>query len=216
MSDKQLRADVLDELAFEPAVDAANIGAMVERGIVTLTGHVRSCAEQAAAAACAWRVKGVRALVQDIEVRPDGQDVGDELLAERALSLLRWDSTVPPSVHVTVHAGRITLDGEVEWEYQRRNAEIDLRRLSGLAGLTNAIRVVPRSFVQHATVKSLIDEALRRNAHVEADRITVDVTKDGSVRLTGRVSSLAERMAVERAAWSAPGVSGVSDQLTVE
>jgi osmotically-inducible protein OsmY len=215
MSDKQLRADVLDELAFEPAVDAANIGAMVERGIVTLTGHVRSCAEQAAAAACAWRVKGVRALVQDIEVRP-GQAVGDELLAERALSLLRWDSTVPSSVHVTVREGRITLDGEVEWEYQRRNAEIDLRRLTGLLGLTNSIRVVPRNFVQHATVKSLIDDALRRNAHVEADRITVDVTKDGSVRLTGRVSSLAERMAVERAAWSAPGVSGVSDQLTVE
>lgn len=216
MSDRQLRTDVLDELAFEPAVDAANIGVLAEHGIITLTGHVRSCAEQAAAAACVWRVKGVRALVQDIEVRPDGQSAGDELLAERALSLLRWDSTVPNTVHVTVHEGWITLDGEVEWEYQRRNAEIDLRRLTGLAGLTNAISIVPRTFVQHETVKSLIGDALRRNAQIEADRITVDVMGDGSVRLTGRVGSLAERMAVERAAWSAPGVSSVSDDLRVE
>jgi osmotically-inducible protein OsmY len=216
MSDKQIRADVLDELAFEPAVDADNIGVLVEHGIVTLTGHVRNCAEQAAAAACAWRVKGVRALVQDIEVRSDGQPLGDELLAERALNLLRWDSTIPRSVHLTVHQGWITLDGEVEWEYQRRNAEVDLRRLTGLAGMTNAIRIVPRTFVQHGTLKLLIGEALRRNAQVEADRITVDVDGDGNVRLSGCVSSLAERMAAERAAWSAPGVSAVSDQLTVE
>lgn len=216
MSDRQLQDDVLDELQFEPAVDASHIGVQVEHGIVQLTGHVRSCAEQAAAAACVWRVKGVRALVQDLEVRADGMAIGDELLAERALNLLRWDSTIPSTVHVTVRDGWITLDGDVEWEYQRRNAEIDLRRLTGLKGLTNAISIAPRTFVEHATVKALIDDALKRNAQVEADRISVDVTPDGNVRLTGRVSSLAERMAAERAAWKAPGVSAVADHLRVE
>lgn len=216
MSDRQLQGDVQDELKFEPAVDAAHIGVQVEHGVVLLTGHVRSCAEQAAAAACVWRVKGVRALVQELEVRADGASVGDELLAERALHLLRWDSTIPQTVHVTVRDGCITLDGEVEWEYQRRNAEVDLRRLTGLKGLTNAIRVVPHAFLEHATVKNLIDDALRRNAQIEADRISVDVAPGGNVKLSGRVSSLAERMAVERAAWKAPGVSSVSANLTIE
>lgn len=215
MSDRQLRSNLLDELEFEPGVDATNIGVQVENGIVTLTGHVQSYAQQVAAAACAWRVKGVRALVQDLEVRPLGQPVGDELLAERALNLLRWDSTVPHSVRVTVHDGWVTLGGDVEWQYQRCNAETDLRRLSGLSGLTNEIRIVPRTFLQPAAVKTLIDDALKRIAVVESDRIQVDVADDGSVRLSGRVQSLAERLAVERAVWSAPGVSHVNDELTV-
>jgi osmotically-inducible protein OsmY len=215
MNDIRLRREVLDTLEFEPGVEAAHIGVQIVNGIATLTGHVQSHAQRVAAIACVWRTKGVRAVVQEIEVRPMGESIGDELIAERALNLLRWDSTVPHTVHVTVSQGWLTLSGDVEWQYQRDNAEIDLHRLSGVAGITNDIKVVPRTFLQPNAVRLKIEDALKRNAEVEADRIYVDVTGDGTVCLTGRVQSLAERVAVERAAWSAPGVSAVADDLII-
>lgn len=128
----------------------------------------------------------------------------DEQLAKRAIDVLRWDSTVPSSVHMTVDNGWLTLSGEVDWQFQRSNAEKDLRHMSGVVGITNNVTLRPTAKL--GVVKSKIPDALRRNADLDAQRIQVDIQDGGTVTLKGVVDSWSERMAVERAAWSAPGV----------
>jgi osmotically-inducible protein OsmY len=214
MNDKQLRQAVVSELDYDPSVDSAGIGAQVEDGIVTLTGRVASLAHKVAAERAAWRVKGVRAVVQNIDVAVDGP-ASDEQIAQRALGLLRWDSTVPDTVHVTVDHGHVTLAGQVRWQFQRANAETDLRHLAGVTGITNAITLEPGEPVRLEAVKEHIEEALRRNAEIEARQIRVAVGSGGTVTLDGRVDTWSERMAVEHAAWSAPGVQSVLDRLTI-
>lgn len=124
MNDKQLRQDVIDELEFESSIDAADIGVLVEDGVVTLNGHVPIYAHKLAAERAAWRVRGVKAIVQDIEVRLAGDRSNNEQVAKRALDILHWDGTVPEQVHVTVDDGWLRLSGQVDWQYQRDNAEI--------------------------------------------------------------------------------------------
>ena len=214
MKDRELRQHVLDELDFEPSIDSADIGALAEDGVVTLTGHVPAYSHKVAAERACWRVKGVRAIVQNIVVRPKDDPHSDEEIAKRAIGLLRWDSTVPKdAVRITVDKGWLTLDGEVAFQFQRTNAERDLANLGGLTGITNNLTVRPKTPATEE-VKRCIEDALKRNAQAEAHRIEVRV-QGGEVTLEGFVDSWAERFAIEHAAWSAPGVYAVDDRIAI-
>ena len=214
MNDKLLRQDVIDELNFIPDVDAANIGVAASDGVVTLSGHVVSYAQKLAAERAARRVKGVRAIAEEIEVRyPNEKKTADDQIAERALAILDWDAQVPTdSVMVRVERGWVTLTGEASWQYQRMAAETAIRKLSGVVGVTNEIRVKPK--VVSRDVRSEILEALKRNAELDANSIMVAV-HDDKVTLMGKVRNWRERDVAERAAWSAPGVTAVEDRLFI-
>ena len=214
MSDKDLRRDVLDELDFDPGIDAAEIGVAVARGVVTLTGRVGSYAEKIEVERAVRRVKGVCAIAQEITIRnPHAKQIADDQIARRALAIIDWYARIPTGViMVKVANGWVTLTGEVDWQYQAMAAEAAVRKLSGVAGVSNLVEVRPR--VQPADVKARILEALKRNAAFEADAIEVTVA-DGRVTLEGKVKALAERDAVERAAWSAPGIRAVEDRIAI-
>lgn len=214
MSDINLRQDVIDELAFEPSIDAAAIGVAVENGVVTLTGHVGSYAEKIAAERTARRVKGVRAIAQEIEVRYCGdKQTADDQIAERAVKILAWHAEVPrEAVSIKVEKGWVTLSGTVKWQYQRYAAEAAVRKLSGVTGISNLIEVAPQ--VHADNVRDKILNALKRNAELEAGAIRV-VVADDKVTLEGTVKTWSERSVAERAAWSAPGVKAVVDHLVV-
>jgi len=213
MSELQLRQNVIDELEYEPSVDAAHIGVAVDKGVVTLTGHVASYAEKQAAIAAVRRIKGVRAIAEEIEVRyPLDKKTSDEEIARRAIDILGWDTMVPSdSIQVMVHNGWVTLTGSVDWHYQKKHAEEDVRKLSGVRGITNTIKIEPS--VQAENVKRKIEEALKRHAEIEASAIRVTVHDRNKVHLEGKVGSWDERHAVENAAWSAPGVKSVEDRM---
>ena len=214
MSDIQLRQNVLDELEFEPSIDAAHIGVTVDGGVVTLTGHLSSYAEKIAAEEAVRRVKGVRAIAEEIEVRYPGQkQTSDDEIAKRALNILQWDTFLPhENIRLTVHKGLVTLTGEVQWYFQKSGAENAIRKLSGVTGVVNDITVKPAAKV--ANIKSKIEDALKRHAEVEAKGIRITVLND-EVTLDGKVASWDERQAVISAAWSAPGVRLVEDNLTI-
>lgn len=213
-SDIALRQHILDELEWEPALDGEHIGVVVEDGVVTLTGYVRSYAERAIAEQVVARIKGVKAVAQEIQVRlAHNQKRDDDQIARRALKIIAWDTTVPADkVKLRVERGWITLFGEVAWNFQKEGAEAAVRKLSGVMGVTNQIVVRPHA--DAVDVKHRIEKALRRNAQLDADDITV--TAEGEkVTLEGHVSAWHERLVAEQAAWSAPGVSVVADHIVV-
>lgn len=214
MSDLDLRQDILDELEYEPSLDAADIGVATENGTVTLTGHVRSYAEKRMAETLVKRVKGVRAIAQKIEVRPAGSHLtADDEIAKRAVTSLAWNTAVPKdAVQVRVEKGYLTLTGSVAWHYQREAAEKALHGISGVMGVSNLIEIHPS--LSPNDVRKRIEDALRRDAELEAKRIQVNVS-DRKVTLEGRVRNWAEREAAERAAWAAPGVTSVVDHITI-
>ncbi|WP_426663918.1 BON domain-containing protein [Rhodanobacter aciditrophus] len=213
MSDKELRQLVIDELEYEPSIDAADIGVAAENGVVTLSGHVSDYAQKTAAERAAWRVKGVRGIAQEIEVRLSGDKKrNDDEIAQRALSILAWNTTIPSAgIRVQVSGGWVTLSGNVSWNYQRRAAENEIRKLGGVTGVTNDIRLTTE--VQASDLKRRIQEALKRHAEIEAGAVHVDVRADGTVRLDGHVDNWSEMQAVERAVWAAPGVRVIEDNL---
>jgi len=214
MSDTELRDRVQKALAFEPSVEDEHIGVVAESGVVTLTGHVSTFAQKLAAEDVVQRVRGVRGIAQEIEVRRAAdKQLADDQIAARALNIIAWDSTIPDrKVQVTVNKGWVTLNGTVEWYFQRQAAENAVHKLSGVTGISNLIEVVP---VVHAgDIKRKIEEALLRSALVEAKRVEVSV-QDHKVVLSGRVDSWVERGAAERAAWAVPGVVDVQDKLAV-
>jgi osmotically-inducible protein OsmY len=215
MSDTLLRQNIIDELDFEPSVNAAHIGVAVNNDVVTLTGHVASYAEKLAVETAVKRVKGVRAIAEEIEVRyPSDKKTSDDEIAKRALNILLWNAVVPRDrIQVKVQKGWVTLTGEVEWQYQRTAAENEIRRLSGVAGVINEITIKVQ--VQPADVKRKIEDALKRHAEIEAQRVRVSVLGGGRVTLDGSVHDWQERDAVKWAAWSAPGVASVEDRLTI-
>lgn len=214
MDNLSLRDQVLSELEFEPSVNASHIGVAVENGVVTLTGHVGSYAEKLAAERIVQRLKGVRAIAQEIEVRfPADKKTDDDEIAQRALKILTWDTTIPDDkVKIKVQKGWITLTGEVDWYYQRSAVETAVRKLSGVTGITNSITVKPK--VQAGDIKQRIENALKRNAELEAEKIHVLVS-GGHVTLEGKIKAWHERTVAEQAAWAAPGVVAVVDHLAM-
>ncbi len=215
MNELRLRDDILDELAYEPVVDAAHIGVAVDQNVVTLTGHVGSYAQKIAAISAVRRVKGVQGIADEIDVRssPDEKTSDDEI-AKRAINMLIWDSVVPSdAIQVTVHNGLVTLTGKVNWQYQKSSAERDVRKLSGVRAVINNIEIEPHAKAEN--VRNKIEAALKRHAEVEAKDIRVTVRDDSEVVLDGKVRSWDEKAAVENAAWSAPGVKNVRDRLTI-
>ncbi len=214
MSDKALRQAVIDELEWDPSFNARHIGVAVEDGVVTLTGHVGSYIERLAAEKAVKRVKGVRAIAEEIEVRfPSDKKTSDDQIAKRALDVIAWDSTIPKDrIQIKVQNGFVTLTGEVDWFYQRDDAEAAVRKLTGVKGLSNEIKVKPQ--VRGTDIKQRIETALKRNAEVEADAIKVTV-QEGRVILDGKVKAWYERELAERTAWSAPGVISVEDRISI-
>lgn len=215
MSDKELRQLVMDELEYEPSIDAADIGVASENGVVTLSGYVTDYMQKMAAERATWRVKGVKGIAQKIEVRlPGDKKQNDDEIAQRALNILAWNTVVPRDrVRVRVSDGWVTLSGNVNWNYQRLAAEGEVRKLGGVKGVINDITLA--SIAQFGDVRRRIQDALKRHAEIEADAVRVDIRDDGTVRIDGRVDNWSEKQAVERAVWSAPGVRVVEDRLTI-
>jgi osmotically-inducible protein OsmY len=215
ISDLELQKDVLDELEFEPSVNAAHIGVTANKGVVTLTGFVPSYAEKLAAERAARRVKGVRAIAEEIEVRlPSDTKHADDEVAARAVNILKWQVGLPADrIKVKVEHGIVTLTGEVEWRFQKADAENAVHKLSGVVDVIDQIRIAAP--VHAVEVKEKIQRALQRSAELEALGITVQ-TEGGKVVLRGKVRAWYERDLAERAAWSAPGVTAVEDHLTIE
>ena len=213
----KLQHDVQEELEWEPSVDAARIGvAATQPGVVTLTGTVATYVEKISAERAAKRIAGVRAVANDIEVQPIGSmKRTDTDIAQAVLRALEWDIAVPhEKIKARVDDGWVTLEGEVALQFQRAAAENALRRLSGVRGVINQIRLQVRPSVQPAEVKDRIEAALRRSAEIDARGIQVDA-KDSMITLRGKVRTWAERDEAERAAWGAPGVLAVKDELIV-
>ena len=213
--DYELKQAVLAELEWVPEVDASKIGLSAEDGVITLTGRVHTYSEKWNAERIVKRVRGVKGLANDIEVAVTIGDQRDDTdIAQSAVNALEWNSSVPKNrITVTVSKGRITLEGEVDWNYQKRAAEDAVRSLRGIHGVTNQIAIRPRVAV--ADVKSKIEAALRRNAELDAKNIVVE-TSDSSVTLRGNVRSWVERDDAVNAAWAAPGVTRVLDQIAIQ
>jgi len=214
-SDKDLERDVRDELAFDPRVDEKAITVSAKGGVVTLSGSVPTYAAKVAAYHDAERVGGVSVLVEHMDVSlPDMHARSDADLAKAVADALRWDVEVPHSkIKTSVRDGWVTLEGTVEWQYQRSATDGAVRYLVGVKGVTNQIAVSP-STKRAIDVKEHIKAALTRNAQAEAQRITVDTADSGSVTLRGTVHSWAERDEAVRAAWATPGIRKVQDDLT--
>ncbi len=213
-TDAQLKADVTDELAWDPSLDAANVGVMVSEGVVTLTGHLDSFAEKHAIEQAVRRVGGVRGIALELDIKlPASGERSDSDIARAATESLRLNSLVPDDkVQVEVENGWVTLTGEVDWSYQFASAEQCIRPLAGVRGLFNQITIKPR--VKGEDIARQITAALTRQATREARHIGVEV-EGGVVTLSGKVHSLAEHDAAIGVAFSAHGVSHVVDHLQV-
>ncbi len=212
-NDMQLKADVEQELRYDPSVRAEQIGVSVKNGVVELDGHVDSYFEKWAAERATMRVANTRALASEIQVElPQSEVRSDEEMARTAVMHLEWNFSVPNTVKVQVSNGWVTLRGTTEWQYQKEEAENAIRPLKGVKWVTNEIAVAP--VVTAVNVKMQIENALQRNAQTDSDQIAVE-TMEGKVTLRGHVRSWSARAEAEHAAWAAPGVTNVVDLITI-
>jgi len=213
-SDMQLKEHVEDELSWEPSVNAASIGVAVKDAVVSLSGYVASYVEKHAAEKAVMRIHGVRALANDLEVKlPGDSKRSDADIARAAAYALEWSTNVPKDhVKANVTDGWINLEGTVDWNFQKFAAEKAVSHLMGVRGVVNMISVKPLPV--SSNVKSQIEAALRRNAEAQAHRIQVGV-HGNRVTLSGKTATMSERLAAEIAAWKAPGVMTVENNISV-
>jgi len=214
IEDSDLRRKVIEELDWEPSVDASQIGVAVKNGIVALSGTVLSYPERRIAERAASRVAGVKAVAADLEIKLFGTAARSDFdIAQSALTNLRFNASIPSDrIQVLVEMGWVTLDGEVEWQYQKTAAGYAVKYLLGVKGITNRIAIKPK--LNPADVKSKIENAFARRAHLDANQIKVEAI-DSKVILRGSVRSWEEKKQAETAAWSAPGVSTVQNEVVV-
>jgi osmotically-inducible protein OsmY len=210
-TDREIQTDVLAELRWDHTVEANEIGVAVKDGVVTLTGKVDSYLKKWKAEEAAHRVIGVMAVANDIEVRIIGERT-DADIAAAAVHALKWNASIPvEKIKVTVDKSWVTLKGDVEWQYQRLEAENAVRKLPGVKGVSNLITVKPAA--SPSDLKRKIEDALVRTAEVDAQNITVEVQGTKAI-LKGKVRSWAERQEAERTAWLAPGITSVDNRIT--
>jgi osmotically-inducible protein OsmY len=211
-TDSELQRDVMDELKFEPRIDHSQIGVTAKSGVVTLTGFVPSYAQKVAAEHAARRVKGVKAIAEEIEIRfPSDPKTSDAEIAQRILDVFAWDVTIPnEKIKVKVERGWVTLTGEVEWHYQKDTAQKAAGKIAGVKGISNLIEVhaQPSTVDVHDRIMS----AFKRSSTLDASAINIAV-EGSTVKLSGRVHGWNERKIAENAAWSAPGVTKVEDNI---
>ncbi|MGO4726559.1 MULTISPECIES: BON domain-containing protein [unclassified Inquilinus] len=216
--DKQLKRMVMEELDYEPSVDATAVGVSVTDGVVTLSGHVASYAQKLAATDAAQRIKGVSAVVQDIVVRPPGDaKPSDEEIGMRAAAALRWHRSLPGDrIRIAVGHGIVRLTGDLDWQHQKREAEHVVQGLKGVITVINAIHVKPAHHMASVPeVRNEIEAALKRSAGIDASRVIV-AASDGRITLSGTVRASFERDVAEIAAWSVPGVIDVENRIALQ
>ena len=213
-SDTEIERDVREELKWDPDLDATDVAVSVKNGVVTLAGFTRSYTDRLEAELAATRVAGVHAVANDLEVRlPAIDQRPDPDIARDAVAALKSELPISHDrIKIIVKDGWITLEGAVEWQYQKTSAETAVRRVKGVKGVTNVIAVKPK--VEPSELQRKIMEAFKRNAEVDANRITVEA-HGSEVILKGTVRSWIEREEAERVAWSAPGITHVEDRIVV-
>jgi len=214
-TDSEIQRDIEDELRWDPSLENDDVAVSVRDGVVTLAGYVKSYLDKWHAERVASRVKGVKAIANDLTVKlPSSSDRADPDIARAALDALKWNIAVPHDrIKLKVDKGWVTLEGDVDWSFQRDAAERAVRSLTGVKGVSNLVTIKARPTPQD--VKQKIKEALERGAQFDADRIMVDVDGNKAI-LKGTVRSYAERRDAERAARNAPGITEVENKLTVD
>jgi osmotically-inducible protein OsmY len=214
-SDSDLKKAVLDELGWEPRVNEAHIGVTAHAGVVTLSGHVASYMHKVAAEKAASRVKGVKAVAEEIEVKlPPDIKRSDEDIAAATVDRLAWNSTIPAdAIMVKVQSGWVTLMGNVGWHFEKEDAERDVRALSGVIGVSNQVEVKPA--VSASNVKRDIEHALHRSWYYDPDTSQV-AAQGGKITLSGKVSTWNARRLAGSTAWSAPGATYIENDITVD
>lgn len=211
--DNQIQKDVASEILWDPRVSSSQVSVSAKDGIITLRGSVPHYFEKSAAEDAAQRVAGVRAVADELEVKVMGEfEKSDEEIAEAALSAMKWSYTIPKGLKVNVDKGLVTLTGVVDWDFERIDAKQAVSCLMGVRGVLNLITI--RTTENSTDIKKLIETALKRSAHDDSKKINVEVNGD-KVTLSGTVRSFAEGEDARIAAWNAPGITHVIDNLTI-